>query len=240
MALCSGCFIFAERASPRLIKGQNIFVQIEEEMLVVKIQTRSDPKRYSGVDNVIIGIGDSALWLKEKYMTMRDVSKHYIHGDLFVVEIDMPRIMYRLRRFNRISITLNTLHIGQQQERYVYSSGEFIYDELGKPYLPPLPVVHVGKETVVIKIQPRFRLEWYRGVRRVHICDRLSGQCVDLYHGYKQYVHDGLIVVEIDKLMGYPRLAGFTDIVVTLDNGEADIYSYTSEDFIPLTEELKD
>ncbi|MDR0331766.1 MAG: hypothetical protein LBH93_08680 [Chitinispirillales bacterium] len=222
---------YAGRPMPTLINEGIVFVQTEGEKLIVKIQTRSNPNRYTS--HIVIDIEGGA------YITTY-VSKQYIHDGMFVLEIDIPRIAYHLLRFYRISITLKP-RWSSRYEKYCYNSYKPIC--LKNPYFSHHSIVYVESEAVIIKIQPRFKLEWYdKNIVGVKFIDRFSGQDAYLRRTdvSKQYILDGMFVVEVDKSMLALKLAGFTDIEVTLDNGEMDRYTYTSEELIPLIEESTD
>jgi hypothetical protein len=177
---------------------------------------------------------------------MHNVSKQYVYDSLFVVEIDLPRITYRLQKFNTISITLRKLKtFGPQYETYVYESNALIYEELKDQYFPPPPppTVYVEQKKIIIKIKTRFKLEWYRwGVVSIEFRNRFSGQYTHLVSAdlSKRYVRDGMLVVEVDKLIVAREVVGFDLIEVILNSGELERYTYESDHVVYLTEELTD
>ena len=102
----------------------------------------------------------------------------------------------------------------------------------------------MGQEKIVIKIQTHFELKFYdKGVYGIHFIHLFSKQGVYLTGAdiSKQYIQDGMFVIDVDKQMVTHELVGFTSIVVTLINSEkCEDYFYMSGNVISLIGEPTD
>jgi hypothetical protein len=220
-----------------------VLVQVEGERLIVKIQTRSNPKRYSSRD-VSVAMG---MFSEDAVVVTRCISKQYLQDSMFVIELYLPRITYQLRSFDWISITLLTPKIGLQQIREVYKhrSDKPIYEGQTEPNTPPPPIVRVDDRSIIIKVQTRFKLEQYKKkVVKIRFFDNTSKLHTWLGRTEvsKQYVCDGMFVIEVNKFMVTRGLAGFTDVEVTLEEkcGDCESYTYESDDLISLIGDVSD
>ena len=134
--LTPGCFTIG----PKRIKGRNVAVQVTEEKIIIKIQTRYKPERYVG-RNVILAntvFPQSIIHLqpaneKNMYEGMMYHSyfgytipffEYYVREGRFVIEIGKEQIPDWFICFNMVAV----IAIGVPQiEEYIYETDAVIW-----------------------------------------------------------------------------------------------------------------
>ena len=134
--ICSLSSCFTIR--PRTYKNRNIDIQVNEEKIIVKINTRRNPERYlfnrvDLADNLFSwrtlnlypfneeNIVDSRMYHPSFGYEMR-YFEFYIHEGIYVIEIDKIHIPDDLIGFNSIAILFQSPF-----EYYIYETGELFY-----------------------------------------------------------------------------------------------------------------
>jgi len=120
------------RPIPKTIKNSVTSIQIDEEKIIIRIQTRFRPELYSVHDiffgNMLLENNQSYRQCAEYYA--HDISKHYVENDAFVIEMNTTTVARWCVQFNTVAVILfngdrerwNTRRL----ERYEYKSDEYI------------------------------------------------------------------------------------------------------------------
>jgi hypothetical protein len=140
-------FLIGEQMAPKTIKGKNVNVKLEENKIIIKVQTRYNPDKYTVKDvrltDNLSSIRMASIFLnpiKEEYLIEGTMYhpffgdrilffEYYISDNNFVIEIDMSQIPDDFTCFNRIDITFDF-----KFELYTYETNKLIYLSANRIY----------------------------------------------------------------------------------------------------------